>query len=346
MKNIKNKKRICIGLALMGILMIGAGSTIIIKNSKSQVEVNSKIETNSDLSKDEDVNLTLEYGTKIKGEDYYPILYKNKNVLIKLSPKTVDTMKVGIKQYTVKTDENKEIPIKIKIEDTQNPILIGPKTFEVLNNTSFDNLKEVLSSNITAKDEIDGNIKVEFKYDKNFNLSLNGKQIVKAIATDKNGNETSAEINVIVISQETFEKEYPNNNNDKVIIKDNTAYLSANENNNSTTFSDYEDTRVDGINVKTPSGAKFKHSFNNSIEYYTYEVTLPGGGKITEVAVALDDEFLGAVSGIDNFNQPFNGQMLKSKNGKIISHFRAPHLTPKDYEIIKKTIKSFKVSKK
>ncbi len=139
-----------------------------------------------------DTVYTGEYGSEFNNEKLEFDLLRNG---LNISYEKIDTSELKEFTYIVLVDD-KEIPINIKIEDTNKPIIEGKTEFNIYKDEALD-----LNDHISAYDIVDGDLKLSFS---DFDNSKVGTYEVIAKAVDKHNLETTLDITINVKEKEVI----------------------------------------------------------------------------------------------------------------------------------------------
>jgi hypothetical protein len=190
MKNMDKKTKIIVGTVITAVVL----SLVLIfalKMSKPKYQVTTKPEKTLTST------LTLEYGEDLAAK--YEIMVNGEKVEID-APKDIKTNIVGTSEYEIEVDE-KKVLLKVVIEDTENPVIEGKDSIEVKEGTEEKELEEKLNEMLSAYDPVDGEVSIEYTFDK-LDLENHGTYEIVAVAKDVNGNRTSKAISVEVVKDE------------------------------------------------------------------------------------------------------------------------------------------------
>lgn len=164
-----------------------------VSDEKENISSDIKREENNEKAETFAV-LELEYGSQAKGE--YEIEKKGEKTPIAISE--IDTMKIGKRDYLVKTREDIELLIAVDIVDTQKPLIIGKDEIEI----KIEDLKTFdLRDKIRAVDPVDGQVELDFEMPK---ITKAGEYSLEVGAKDSNANQTSKTIKLIVLAEEEY----------------------------------------------------------------------------------------------------------------------------------------------
>ncbi len=190
MKNMDKKTKIIVGTVITAVVL----SLILIfalKMSKPNYQATTKPE------KALTSTLTLEYGEDLAAK--YEIMVNGEKVEID-APKDIKTNIVGTSEYEIEVD-GKKVLLKVVIEDTESPVIEGKDSIEVKEGTEEKELEEKLNEMLSAYDPVDGEISIEYTFDK-LDLENHGTYEIVAVAKDVNGNRTSKAISVEVVKDD------------------------------------------------------------------------------------------------------------------------------------------------
>lgn len=190
MKNMDKKTKIIVGTVITAVVL----SLVLIfalKMSKPNYRATTKPE------KALTSTLTLEYGEDLAAK--YEIMINGEKVEID-APKDIKTNIVGTSEYEIEVD-GKKVLLKVVIEDTENPVIEGEDSIEVKEGTEEKELEEKLNEMLSAYDPVDGEVSIEYTFDK-LDLENHGTYEIVAVAKDVNGNRTSKAISVEVVKDD------------------------------------------------------------------------------------------------------------------------------------------------
>jgi hypothetical protein len=190
MKNMDKKTKIIVGTVITAVVL----SLVLIfalKMSKPKYQVTTKPEKTLTST------LTLEYGEDLAAK--YEIMINGEKVEID-APKDIKTNIVGTSEYEIEVD-GKKVLLKVVIEDTESPVIEGKDSIEVKEGTEEKKLEEKLNEMLSAYDPVDGEVSIEYTFDK-LDLENHGTYEIVAVAKDVNGNRTSKAISVEVVKDE------------------------------------------------------------------------------------------------------------------------------------------------
>lgn len=190
MKNMDKKTKIIVGTVITAVVL----SLVLIfalKMSKPNYQATTKPE------KALTSTLTLEYGEDLAAK--YEIMINGEKVEID-APKDIKTNIVGTSEYEIEVD-GKKVLLKVVIEDTENPVIEGEDSIKVKEGTEEKELEEKLNEMLSAYDPVDGEVSIEYTFDK-LDLENHGTYEIVAVAKDVNGNRTSKAISVEVVKDE------------------------------------------------------------------------------------------------------------------------------------------------
>ncbi len=190
MKNMDKKTKIIVGTVITAVVL----SLVLIfalKMSKPNYRATTKPE------KALTSTLTLEYGEDLAAK--YEIMINGEKVEID-APKDIKTNIVGTSEYEIEVD-GKKVLLKVVIEDTENPVIEGEDSIKVKEGTEEKELEEKLNEMLSAYDPVDGEVSIEYTFDK-LDLENHGTYEIVAVAKDVNGNRTSKAISVEVVKDD------------------------------------------------------------------------------------------------------------------------------------------------
>lgn len=190
MKNMDKKTKIIVGTVITAVVL----SLILIfalKMSKPNYRATTKPE------KALTSTLTLEYGEDLAAK--YEIMINGEKVEID-APEDIKTNIVGTSEYEIEVD-GKKVLLKVVIEDTESPVIEGKDSIEVKEGTEEKELEEKLNEMLSAYDPVDGEVSIEYTFDK-LDLENHGTYEIVAVAKDVNGNRTSKAISVEVVKDD------------------------------------------------------------------------------------------------------------------------------------------------
>lgn len=190
MKNMDKKTKIIVGTVITAVVL----SLILIfalKMSKPNYQATTKPEKTLTST------LTLEYGEDLAAK--YEIMINGEKVEID-APKDIKTNIVGTSEYEIEVD-GKKVLLKVVIEDTESPVIEGKDSIEVKEGTEEKELEEKLNEMLSAYDPVDGEVSIEYTFDK-LDLENHGTYEIVAVAKDVNGNRTSKAISVEVVKDD------------------------------------------------------------------------------------------------------------------------------------------------
>ena len=190
MKNMDKKTKIIVGTVITAVVL----SLVLIfalKMSKPNYQATTKPE------KALTSTLTLEYGEDLAAK--YEIMINGEKVEID-APKDIKTNIVGTSEYEIEVD-GKKVLLKVVIEDTESPVIEGKDSIEVKEGTEEKELEEKLNEMLSAYDPVDGEVSIEYTFDK-LDLENHGTYEIVAVAKDVNGNRTSKAISVEVVKDD------------------------------------------------------------------------------------------------------------------------------------------------
>lgn len=141
--------------------------------------------------------MPLEYGEDLAAK--YEIMVNGEKVEID-APEDIKTNIVGTSEYEIEVD-GKKVLLKVVIEDTENPVIEGEDSIKVKEGTEEKELEEKLNEMLSAYDPVDGEVSIEYTFDK-LDLENHGTYEIVAVAKDVNGNRTSKAISVEVVKDE------------------------------------------------------------------------------------------------------------------------------------------------
>ena len=131
----------------------------------------------------------VEYGADVSLEKY-SIIYGSGKLFVEIPE--IDTMKMGITEYTVKTSVGDYL-VTVDVEDTQMPTITGDTNFEITEGEALN-----LNEKLTAQDPVDGILEISFDTNE---FTEVGEYEVIATAKDSNGNEVTETIKVKVAKE-------------------------------------------------------------------------------------------------------------------------------------------------
>ena len=216
-------------------------------------------------------SITIEYGSDAKDTDYFDTKESDENVKVK-EIKGLDTKKIGEQVIQVLfTDGKKEIEkeIKVQVKDTKKPVI--DLFMEKLTITVGDKL-DLSKAVKNVSDQVDGNLKYSakaiqkdgyyFLKDK-VDTKKAGNYKAQVIAIDKNGNKSSAEVDVTV--KKKVEK---TDVSDKIVSVDegNKPSTHNNSGNNQTTTPQYNEPTVDRPSNQSSTKPSSKPSQKPSVK--------------------------------------------------------------------------------
>jgi len=190
MKNMDKKTKIIVGTVITAVVL----SLVLIfalKMSKPNYQATTKPEKTLTST------LTLEYGEDLAAK--YEIMVNGEKVEID-APKDIKTNIVGTSEYEIEVD-GKKVLLKVVIEDTESPVIEGKDSIEVKEGTEEKELEEKLNEMLSAYDPVDGEVSIEYTFDK-LDLENHGTYEIVAVAKDVNGNRTSKAISVEVVKDD------------------------------------------------------------------------------------------------------------------------------------------------
>lgn len=190
MKNMDKKTKIIVGTVITAVVL----SLVLIfalKMSKPNYQATTKPEKTLTST------LTLEYGEDLAAK--YEIMINGEKVEID-APKDIKTNIVGTSEYEIEVD-GKKVLLKVVIEDTENPVIEGEDSIKVKEGTEEKELEEKLNEMLSAYDPVDGEVSIEYTFDK-LDLENHGTYEIVAVAKDVNGNRTSKAISVEVVKDD------------------------------------------------------------------------------------------------------------------------------------------------
>lgn len=209
-EKIKNKRNKAVALITFTLIVIIAGcciymnKDIIFKNKEEKVEIYKNIEFVEDLK--------LEAGEKINIKDYIKKIEGGELIVDNEAINNIDTKKVG--KETIKLsvkDSNGEIQefeCKINIVDTTKPeIKVTKEKFEI---TVGDKVN--LLENVSAKDNIDGDLEV--KIDGKYDINKEGEYKLEYKAEDKSRNKVEKEFTLKVNKKAEVKTDTSNKKNE------------------------------------------------------------------------------------------------------------------------------------
>lgn len=190
MKNMDKKTKIIVGTVITAVVL----SLVLIfalKMSKPNYQATTKPEKTLTST------LTLEYGEDLAAK--YEIMVNGEKVEID-APEDIKTNIVGTSEYEIEVD-GKKVLLKVVIEDTESPVIEGKDSIEVKEGTEEKELEEKLNEMLSAYDPVDGEVSIEYTFDK-LDLENHGTYEIVAVAKDVNGNRTSKAISVEVVKDD------------------------------------------------------------------------------------------------------------------------------------------------
>lgn len=161
--------------------------------------------------------IEVEYGSK----DVQPLSWIVTGNWEEISVSKVDTFKLGPQEiiYTLKgLKEDKDVPFHLTVVDSQSPVFE-----DTIVELSLEHNQELNSSLFKASDPVDGEVAVRVQPG-TFDHQQLGQQTVMLEAIDVNGNKSTKEVMVNVVSSEEFA-----GLNQNELIKTETKEVSANQ---------------------------------------------------------------------------------------------------------------------
>lgn len=188
MKNMDKKTKIIVGTVITAVVL---SLVLIFALKKPNYQATTKPEKTLTST------LTLEYGEDLAAK--YEIMVNGEKVEID-APKDIKTNIVGTSEYEIEVD-GKKVLLKVVIEDTENPVIEGEDSIKVKEGTEEKELEEKLNEMLSAYDPVDGEVSIEYTFDK-LDLENHGTYEIVAVAKDVNGNRTSKAISVEVVKDD------------------------------------------------------------------------------------------------------------------------------------------------
>ncbi len=251
----ENKVKKLLFLIAFTLIVILAGSCVYINKDKIFKKEQEKIKIHKSIEFVD--NMKLEAGKKLNIKEYIKNVEGGELIL---SNETIDTKKVG--EQTIKLsvkDSNGEIEdfeCVINIVDTTKPeIKTSKDKFEI---TVGDKVN--LLGNVSAKDEIDGDLEV--KIEGNYDINKDGEYKLKYKAEDKSGNKAEKEFTLKVNKKVEVKTE---NNNNKTQTNNNKS--NTNKKNN-TTNNKTNTNKTGSNNNKSTNTNNSKKTSNKSASSY------------------------------------------------------------------------------
>lgn len=191
MKNMDKKTKIIVGTVITAVVL---SLVLIFALKKPNYQATTKPEKTLTSTL---IIWFLEYGEDLAAK--YEIMINGEKVEID-APKDIKTNIVGTSEYEIEVDE-KKVLLKVVIEDTENPVIEGEDSIKVKEGTEEKKLEEKLNEMLSAYDPVDGEVSIEYTFDK-LDLENHGTYEIVAVAKDVNGNRTSKAISVEVVKDE------------------------------------------------------------------------------------------------------------------------------------------------
>lgn len=197
-----------LGVELSKKMLIGIIGTIVVVGGVTTAGVllndNNKVEQKIEVILND--NLNFEINSEVK---LLSLISEDNKVKILNEDETIDTSTLGEKEITIKYEaEQKEETkkIKIKIIDTQAPVIEYQKELSTTEGTSIDLLKDVKVSD-NSKEEIQASVEGEYNFDNEGTYNL------KYVAIDSSNNKKEEEFTLKVNKKPTINNSNNNHNN-------------------------------------------------------------------------------------------------------------------------------------
>lgn len=191
MKNMDKKTKIIVGTVITAVVL---SLVLIFALKKPNYQATTKPEKTLTSTL---IIWFLEYGEDLAAK--YEIMVNGEKVEID-APEDIKTNIVGTSEYEIEVD-GKKVLLKVVIEDTESPVIEGKDSIEVKEGTEEKELEEKLNEMLSAYDPVDGEVSIEYTFDK-LDLENHGTYEIVAVAKDVNGNRTSKAISVEVVKDD------------------------------------------------------------------------------------------------------------------------------------------------